>query len=37
MMSTGTGGEFDADGSEGLPNGQHPSDHLPIMFEVMLT
>jgi hypothetical protein len=36
-MSTGTGGEFDADGSEGLPNGQFPSDHLPLFFEVMLT
>jgi CCR4-NOT transcription complex subunit 6 len=24
------------DGSEGLPNGQWPSDHLPLVFEVVL-
>lgn len=41
---SGGGGTFggapaasdEIDGSEGLPNGQWPSDHLPLVFEVVL-
>ena len=37
MLMGGAGGDADADGSEGLPNGRHPSDHLPLYFELVLT
>ena len=32
--STGGGSPEEPDGSDGLPNGQWPSDHIPLLFEV---
>jgi CCR4-NOT transcription complex subunit 6 len=32
----GGGAHDEADGSDGLPNGQWPSDHIPLVFEVLL-
>ncbi len=34
--SPGSPGADETDGSEGLPNGAWPSDHLPLTFEVQL-